>query len=157
MTLSTQAIRAFTSRESSSPILLLLTIEHPDLASPIRIVKNTVGDDIVSNGDTFIAAPFEMGWPQDDQDAPVTTLTVPNIDRSVGLAIESIVTPAECTMQVVLAETPDTVEREAMKFQLRNCQWDGFSMTGEVSQAYFAQEPWPRWKITPRLFPSLFR
>lgn len=157
MSLSNAAIRAFLKRENEVPIILLLKIEHDDLASPIRLARNTVGDDIASNGNVFTAVPFEFDYITDDDNAPTATLTVQNADRAVGLALESIVTPAECTLQIVLATSPDTIEREGLHFQLRNCQWDGWQVTGELSQAYFAQEPWPKWKITPRLFPSLFR
>jgi hypothetical protein len=157
MTLSAPAIRALTRRENDIPIILLLTIEHADLASPLRLARNTVGDNIISNGHTFTAAPFDFEWPQDDENAPVARLTAINVDRAIGEALESIVTPCDCTLQVVMATSPDTIEREGISFQLRNAQWDGGFMTAELTQAYFATEPWPRWRITPRLFPSLFR
>jgi hypothetical protein len=157
MALSTRTKRAITRRESGEPVLMLLTIEHPDLASPLRLVTNTVGDDILSNGNIFTAAPFQIEWPSDDEEAPTAKLRAFNVDRVVGLMLESIVTPAECTLQVVLATSASTIDREGKKFQLRNAQWDGGEMTADLGQAYFAAEPWPKYRVTPRLFPSLFR
>lgn len=157
MALSTAAIRALTRRESEIPVIILLTVTHPDLASPIRLARNTIGDDIVSNGNIFTAAPFELEWPSDDEEAPTAKLTAINVDRAIGEALESIVTPADCTIQVVLATSPNTIERQGVKFQLRNAQWDGGIMTADLGQAYFASEPWPKYRVTPAAFPSLFR
>lgn len=157
MTLSSAAIRSLLNREATVPVIYLLTIEHDDLAQPMRLARNTVGDDIVSNGNTFTAAPFEIEWPSDDEGAPVARLQAINVDRLVGEALESIATPAECTLQIVFANAPNTVERQAVKFQLRNAQWDGGFMSAELSQAYFADEPWPKYRVTPNLFPALFR
>lgn len=157
MALSTAAKRVLTRRENSVPVIMLLTVTHPDLALPIRLATNTVGDDIVSNGNTFTGAPFEIEWPSDDEESPTAKLTAINVDRAIGEALESIVTPADCTLQVVLATSPNTIEREGVKFQLRNAEWNGGIVTADLGQAYFASEPWPKYRVTPAAFPSLFR
>jgi hypothetical protein len=157
MAVSVGLKRALTRRENDKPVLYLLTIQHLDLASPLRLVTNTVGDDILSNGNIFTAAPFDILWPSDDEEAPTAQLEVLNVDRAIGEALDSIVTAAECTLQVVLATSPDTIDREGKKFQLRNAQWNGGIMTADLGQAYFASEPWPRYRVTPKSFPSLFR
>src|SRR5438105_12254339 len=102
MALSTLAIRSLLSREGRVPVILLLTITHPDLAQPIRLARNTVGDNIVSNGSTFTASPFGLEPPSDDEKAPIAKLIAINVDRAIGEALESIVTPAECMLQVVM-------------------------------------------------------
>ena len=157
MTLSAAAIRALTARESGEPVIMLLKIDHADLPSPLRIAANTFGDDIVSGGATFTAAPFELEWPTDEEGPPVARLRAMNIDRALGEALESITTPAVCTLFIVMASTPDTVERQGNRFELRNCQWDGGFLTAELTQANFGAEPWPKYRVTPQLFPALFR
>lgn len=158
MALSAEAIRSLTRRESDRPVILLLTIAHADIAGGVmRLCDNSPGDNIVSNGNTFTAAPFTLDWPSDDEGAPVARLQAINVDRVIGLALEALVTPAVCTLQAVLSTSPDTIERQGLKFELRNTRWDGGFMSAELTQASFLQEPWPRWRVTPRDFPSLFR
>ena len=136
---------------------MLLKITHGDLPSPLRIAANTFGNDIVSDGQTFTAAPFELEWPTDDDGPPVARLRAMNIDRAIGEALETITAPAVCTLQIVLASSPDTIERQGNRFELRNCQWDGGFLTAELSQAQFGNEPWPKYRVTPGLFPAIFR
>jgi len=157
LTLSTAAIRALTARESGDPVVMLMKIAHPDLAPDLRIAANTFGDDIVSNGSTFRAAPFDLEWPTDSEGPPIARLRAMNIDRAIGEALESITTPANCTLYIVMASTPDTVERQGNKFEMRNCQWDGGFLTADLTQANFGAEPWPKYRVTPALFPALFR
>lgn len=157
MPLSAAAIRELTKREGGDPVILLLTIEHDDWAEPVRFCTNTIGDDIVSNGETFTAAPFELEWPTDDDKAPVSRLKAFNVDRLLGTALDELVTPCTCTLQAVLASDPDTIQRQALKFELRNTQWDGAFLTGEISQARYGTEPWPAYRVTPNKFPALFR
>lgn len=160
MTLSAGAVRKLLSRESDDPIVLLLTIEYLDPAlTPviIRFCTNTPGDDLVSNGETFTAAPFEITWPNDHEEAPVAQLTCVNVDRTVGQALESLIYPADVTIQAVFASDPDTVEREATLFELRNARWNAMVLTADISRQGLTSEPCPKYRVTPRLFPALFR
>lgn len=156
MTMTAAMVRALLERESE-PVILLLTIEHDDLATPFRVCTNRVGEDIVSNGDTYIGAPIELGFPNDDDETPVAELRCYNVDRLVGLALEELTGPATCTIQAVLASAPDTVEREATLFELRDCEWDGIAVSGHITRARLTTEPCPKYRITPRTFPALFR
>lgn len=158
MALSAEAIRSLTRREEGRPIILLLTITHADLDGGVmRLCDNSPGDDIVSNGNVFTAAPFSMEWPSDDEGAPVGRIEIFNVDRVIGEALDEIVTPAVCTLEAVLSTSPDVIERQGLKFELRNTRWDGGVASGELTQAQFTQEPWPRWRVSPGRFPSLFR
>lgn len=157
MPLSAAAVRALLAQESSESIIALLTIDHDDLPDPIRVARNTVGDDIVSGGETFIAMPFEIEIPTDSEKAPVARLEVPNVDRSIGQALEELASPAVCTIQIVLASEPDTIDREYAQFELRNAEWDALAVTAELTQANFTGEPWPFLRVTPQWFPALFR
>lgn len=158
MTLSVTAIRSLLRREAEVPVIMLLTVEHADLSPTIqRYARNTVGDDIVSNGNTFLGVPFDLDFVSDDEDAPVARLTAVNVDRELGIALEGLVTPAQCKIQVVLASTPDTIEREVPLLEMRNCHWDSSILSADLTQAPYAQEPWPKYRVQPRDFPSLFR
>lgn len=157
MTMSAAAVRDLLARQSGDPLILLLTVEHDEMVQPFRLCTNRAGEDIVSNGDTFTASPFDLGWPSDDEDTPVAELRCPNVDRLIGQALEELNGPAICTIQAVLASDPDTIEREALEFELRDAEWDGNSVTAQLSRARLVTEACPKYRITPRLFPGLFR
>lgn len=157
MALSSAAVRALLSRETAETVILLLTIEHDDLPAPLRFARNTYGDDIVSNGDTFIGVPFELNWPSDNDETPTAQLETFNVDRAIGQALEDLVDPPVCTLQIVLASSPNTIEREALQFEMRNVRWDALALTCDLTQIQITSEPWPKYRVTPKYFPALFR
>ncbi len=59
--LSTVLQRAIYSQDTAEVVLLLLTIAHPNLVSPIRVVNNL--EPITSQGYTWAAFPFEISLP----------------------------------------------------------------------------------------------
>lgn len=157
MALTTAAIRSLLGREGGEPIIALLTIEHADLGAPLRLARNSAGDDIVSNGNTFAAAPWDIAWGADTEEAPKVEITIVNVDRVAGQAIESITDPATCTVQLILASAPDEILIELTNLELRNARWDAMILTAELSHFSFQAEPWPMLRVTPQFFPALFR
>lgn len=157
MTMTTAMVRSLLERDNGEAIILLLTISHASLGTPFRVCTNRVGSDIVSGGNTFIGAPIELGFPNDDDETPVAELRCYNVYRLVGLALEGLTGPATCTIQAVLASAPNTVEREATLFELRDCEWDGIAVSGQLTRARLTSEPCPKYRVTPRTFPALFR
>ena len=55
-TLSQAARQAINAEATEQVFLLLLTIDHEDLAEPIRVVNNT--ETITSRGELYVAYPF---------------------------------------------------------------------------------------------------
>lgn len=157
MALTNAAIRSLLMREGGEPIIALLTVEHDDLDAPIRLARNSTGDDIVSNGETFTAAPWDIAWGSDTQEAPKVEITIVNVDRVAGQAIESITDPATCTVQLILESDPDEILIELTNLELRNARWDAMILTAELSHFSFFAEPWPFPRVTPQFFPALFR
>jgi len=149
------AKQAIYSQETSEVFLVLLTIDHADLAAPIRVVNNT--KNIVSNGNTFIGFPFFADMPQerDDRLARVT-LTIDNVDRQIVTAVRSITSPPSATMEVVLASDPDTVEAGPFSFTLRDVRYDSLVVEGELSFEDVLNEPYPGDSFTPATHPGLF-
>ena len=146
------------ARQNTTEVLVaLMTVTHADLAAPLRLCTGMPGEDIVSGGNTFIAAPFDIGWPNDDDQVPVAQLTAMNVDRAIGQALETINDPAEVTLQAVLASSPDTIERTAAKFQLRNARWNAIQLTADITRNTISTEPCPKYRITPLRFAALFR
>ncbi len=63
-----------------------LTISHPRLSVPIRVTDNDV--DLVSGGDTYLACPFFLELPSDEEDRPPRArLRIDNVDRNQVRAV----------------------------------------------------------------------
>ena len=91
--------------------LVLLTINHPELATPVRVVNDT--QDLVSNGDTYIAMPFRCTLPDDfENQLPKARLSVDNIGKELMYWIETSNggNGSTVTMSQVMRSRPDTIE-----------------------------------------------
>lgn len=91
--------------------LMLLTINHSTLGTPIRFVNNN--ENITSNGNLFYGASFQLPLPNQPQDGlPGTNITLPNTgDKSMTDFIAGIKGQGvSCTIQVILPSAPDTIE-----------------------------------------------
>lgn len=157
MALTPYAISVLLSREQTDPFIVLLTIEHPELGAPIRVARNVVGEDIVSRGETFQAFPFDIDLASDTENAPVARIVVMNADRRVGDALQRIKTACTCSFELVLASTPDIVEKRYARFRLRNVIGDALTISGDLLQFEGSSEPWPYKRVLPSLFPAIFR
>jgi len=74
---------------TDEPFLVLLEVDEPTLAEPIRLVANSLA--ITHDGDVYLPMWFEVGLPEDDGESlGETTLVIDNIDRAVGDAVRSV-------------------------------------------------------------------
>lgn len=134
--------------------LVLLTMSHADLTSPIRVVNNN--ENITSNGETYIAFPFEIVLPDSTEDSPPRArLQISNVSREIGQAIRSISSPPSLLIQVVRPDAPDTVEVEFVGMRLANVLLDALMVSGEVEFEDLSREPFPGFCMTPSEFPGL--
>lgn len=154
-TLSNAAINAMMDQETPETVLLLLTIEHDDLPSPLRFVNDAV--DITSNGLVYIGFPFSIVLPDDDPDkVPEAKLEISNTDRRIVEAIRSLSTAPYATIQVVLASQPDIVETTIPRMRLRAVEWDVATVTGTLGYEDVLNEQFPGRAFTPDIHPGLF-
>lgn len=143
------------AQETTDVWLVLVTIEHADLAAPIRVVNNT--EDVVSGGDTYTAFPFEVTLPDSKDDAPDRgRLVIDNVSREIAQAIRSITSPATVTFEVIRAAAPDTIEMTWPFFKLTNVKWDVLQVSGDLTLEDFTSEPYPAGIFSPAGFPGLF-
>lgn len=153
-TLSTAALQSALDDYSTEVWLVLLEATHADLPDPIRVVRNY--EDIESNGDTYVAFPFEIELPDQDAERPSQCkVTIDNVSREILTSLRSISSPADVAIRVVLASQPDTVEIEFTGLKLRNIQYDAGQITGELLFEDVATEPVSK-DMTPQWFPGLF-
>lgn len=153
--LSTTAKQGLFAQETEQVFLPLVTITHPDLASPVRVVRNT--EDIVSRGQEFIALGFDLTLPDDrEETVPGMRLEIDNVDRRIVEAIRTITSPAQVTTEVVLASQPDTVEAAFEGYTLRGTEYDALRVTGTLTLEDVLNEPFPVGLFTPSVAPGLF-
>lgn len=95
-----------------SPIILL-TINHPDLNDPIRVVNDT--DNITSNGVEYIAFPFNLSLPDDHENRlPRARLSIANVGRDLMFWLETTDggNGSTATFQQIMRSRPNQIEWE---------------------------------------------
>ena len=138
------------AQESDLP-LVLLTISHADLPTPIRVVSDKV--DVTSNGNIFTGFPFEIVLPDASEDAPPKPkLMINNVSREIGQAIRSISTPPSVTIQVVRQDTPDVIEAEFVGMSMTNVTYDALVVEADLSFEDIIREPYPCHRFNPSHF-----
>lgn len=148
-------LKVLAAQETSEAALLLLTIDHDDLAQPIRVTSDAV--QTVSNGNTFLAYPFQLTLPDDpDNGFSSAKLTIDNVHRDIVVAIRSISSPPTATIQIVLGSDPDTVYIEFSDFKLADINYDALTVTADLVIDHFIHEPFPGTRFLPSNFPGLF-
>lgn len=153
----TSATRAALYAPQTGKVLLhLLTIDHADMAAPVRLVDDLV--DIVSRGDTYTAFPFEAALPVDtDGEVPQLEITCDAVTRELIVEIRSIATPATMTLEVVAADSPDDVEAGPYVFDVVSAQYDATEITLRLTYEPLTVEPFPALIFNPHDFPLLFQ
>jgi len=153
-TLTLAAKQALAASETADAFLILLTIDHPDLAQPIRVTSD--GVNTVSRGNTFIAFPFALILPDDSHDRPPRArLAIDNVDRRIVEAIRSIGSAPTVLMEIVRAADPDTVEASFVEFRLTNTRYDELVVEGDLTLESFVAEPYPATIFSPADFTAL--
>ena len=153
--LSLAARQAVHAQETDAVFLLLLTLDHEDLAGPIRVVNNT--EDVTSRGDTYIAWPFEIALPDEDPDSVArVTLRIDNVDREIVKNLRAISSPLSVGLEVVMAASPDTVEAGPFNMTLVSAEYDALTVTGEIAFEDVLNEPFPGHGYVPSAYPGLF-
>jgi hypothetical protein len=155
-TVSPAALQAMLASSSGDTFIILLTISHPSLSSPIYVCSDAVA--CVSNGITFQPFPFLISFPTDRADQiPRCTLTIDNIDLSIVTAIRAMgIVPATVEIQVVTSGTPNTVEIAITPLTLRDVTYDALTVTGTLSFDEILAEPFPGDLVTPATLPGVF-
>lgn len=155
MTITNDLKQEAWSPESDLPLVLLI-IDHADIDPPIRVVNNTV--DIISNGNTFVAFPFEIELPDSPENAPPRSkLKIDNVSREIGQAIRLISTPADVTIQVVRQQSLNIIEAEYLGYRLSNVRYDALTVEGDLLREDLTREPYPFLTFSPAEFPGIVR
>ncbi len=141
--------------ETDEVFVMLVSLAHPDLMEPIRVCSDAVN--VTSNGNLYIAFPFEIVLPDSRPDVPPQAqLKIDNIDQQIVQAIRTVSSPLIVTIEVVIASDLDTVELTWSDFQLVQVDYDKLVVSGILKQESFLSEPFPYLRFTPNSFPGIF-
>ena len=141
--------------ETDDVFLVLLTLDHADMSAPIRVCNNTT--DITSRGDIYIAYPFQLTLPDDEDNRPPRArLTIDNIDRQIVQAVRDLTSSPTVTIDIIRAAEPDVVEAQFQDFRFTNISYDSHMVEGDLTVEDFTAEPYPAASFSPSLFPGLF-
>lgn len=154
--LSAPALRAVHAAETGEVIASLLTLSHPSLPEPIRVVNNAEG--VISQGRVYLACPFELTLPQESEEAPPNpTVRIANADLRISQAIEVISGgPIEVELRLVLLSSPDKTEAGPYLFALRSITCSEDVIEGQLRYEDIAHDAYPSELISPSSFPALF-
>lgn len=141
--------------ETADVFLVLLTIDHADMAAPIRVCNNAV--DVTSRGDLYIAYPFHLTLPDDEDNRPPRArLGIDNVDRQIVQAVRALTSSPAVTIDIIRAADPDVIEAQFQDFRFTNISYDSHMVEGDLTVEDFTAEPFPAACFSPSLFPGLF-
>lgn len=153
--LSSAALQSLHAAETDDAFLILLTISHDDMASPLRVTSDAVATE--SRGNTFVPFPFELTLPDDmDDRAAQARLLIDNVDRQIVYAVRSLNSAPSILIEIVRAADPETVEAQFVDFKLVDVSYDAWRVEGVLSIEDFTAEPYPAGIFSPSQFPGLF-
>lgn len=147
--------QAALASQTGEVFLYLLALSHPQMVT-MYFVNNTV--DIVSNGNTYMAFPFDLTLPDDREDTITRIhLVIDNIDRRIVAAVRSIDTPATFTISVIRAAEPNVLIAGPVSCTLRNVTYGAMTVEGDLAPwENILDEPVPQHTYTPATAPGLF-
>lgn len=166
--LSPAAIRAMFSPDSDDSLISLITIYYPNSDTvAVRLCDNytqriSETDDEVyygvqSRGEDFIFVPVQLTLPsEEDNTAPRCSLVINDVTQYITPLIREIDGPPKVLLELVLANSPDTVEAYFADFYITNISYNRDSVNCELSMNDYQVEPFPCYTFTPRFFPGLF-
>ena len=154
-TLSAAARQAMFAQETDKVFLMILEIDHDDMVTPIRVVNNY--ENITSNGDVYTAYPFLFSLPDEFEDQLTQVdLVITNVNRLLVDNVRSFSSPLTVTMNVILSDSPDTIEAGPFIMSMREVKYDALKLTGTCSFQDILNESYPEGSYTPADYPGLF-
>lgn len=146
----------------------LFTVNHDDLDGPLRLstdpTERITTDPLVygtvSRGDTYYFVPMEAVVPGEGPDSPQDSrLRFGNVGQARDQLLEllrSTSTPASVKIELVAADTPDTVERSWPALDLTGLGYAAETIDVSLTIDALDREEIPFLAFTPSVTPGLF-
>lgn len=157
-------IQALTGQQTSEVFVFLVTIDHDFLADPLlfssdpteRASTTPLVYKTVSRGNDYFFVPMEITLPDEAEGTSLQTkLRVSNVGREQIELLRSVSTPAEVTLELVLASDPDTVGLTLPVLDMTVANWDALSVELTLTIEALDREPYPAGNYDPSGFPAL--
>ena len=151
---------------SPDALLAFLTITHPNLITPIRVVSDV--KPYVLDGDRYEGMPFDCQLVTDGEGQSQTELRIQNVDRRLSEAARAVTGRAKVTLELRSSADFDlTVEprvslgsfaplRGFRNFELRDLVWNQIELRGRLMLHDYTVEPYPGIRAIQSRFPGLF-
>lgn len=164
--MSPDAIRAVFSPDSDKDLITLVTFYDPPV-TPIRLCDSyttRLSEDstdvtygVTSRGDNYIFLPLEITLPQEDEaQAPRCSITIRDVTRILIPTIRALTAPPKVKLELVLSNTPNTVEVSFDGFYITTFSYNRDQVTAELQMVNYDREPFPSHSFSPKYFPGLF-
>jgi len=173
--LSQSAIKAMFASETPEAVILLVTITNPaDSANPIRLADNytnrlaslTTDEEIIygvtstasGTSKDYIFLPMQIGLPgEEEAGAGQCSLILNFVTReAIELIRTHLTSPVSVQIDLVLANSPNTVEATFTGFKITNVTYNADQITFDLNMVSLSREPFPCFTFTPANFPGLF-
>ena len=143
-----------TSAEESP--LILLEIDHSTFEQPIRVVNDN--QDLISNGNTFVAMAFRCTLPDDREgQMPSARISLDNVGAELVAPLENSNGGEGATVRImeVLRSNPDVIEWEGT-LDLKNVELSNMEVSGELGYEEILNRPAVLLTYRPDIAPGLF-
>ncbi len=151
--LTSETKEAIFASETGQVMISLVTINHDDMPAPLRVCNNT--EDVISNGETFVASAFDVDMPiQDGTSVPEMRVLLDNVDQRFTAAIRSALGFPTITLELVRAAAPDVVEQGPYELQLLNATIDHLVIEGQFGRPNLLNQTYPGETFNAENFPG---
>lgn len=126
-------MRAMLAQETGEVFLVCVTINHPSFATPYRQVADQVP--LTRSAGVFEPFAFTLSLPNEQDDSPPTTqMQIDNVDSKILQAIRTLPAGArpDIVLEIVLAATPNVVEKGPYNFKFLSVDYDAASINGTL-------------------------
>jgi hypothetical protein len=165
-TIPAAALAGLEAPETPDALLAFVTITHPGLSEPIRVVSDVM--DYLVGGQTFVGMPFDYRILSDNESAPQTEIRIQNVDRKIGQALRRIKERARIKLEIrssadfdLSADPRTEVSASTVyafdQFDLVDVSVNAVEITGRIMLRDYAQESFPGLRATQSRCPALFR
>ena len=139
--------------ETNVALLHLLTLTAQ--GDVIHLVNNS--EPITSNGQVFDPYPFALTLPLSDGERQTELiLQIDNVDQSLTKAIRELLTPPAVKLDMVLSNTPDTIEQTIDFLRADFVSYDSLSVQFRLRPDNIMGRKFPSSKYTPARYSDLF-
>lgn len=153
--------------EAEAIPICLITIEHDDLATPIRLSTDPTerlseaASDIVygttSNGDEYLFFPCNLRLPSNTDRGPQgMRIQFDNVHRDYIASIRALSSAPKVSIDIVMSNDLDTIEVSFPDFYMRTISYDALAISAGMEFDSLQTETVPAASMLPSTTPNVF-